>query len=190
MDMRYEAVVIGVSTGGMNALSVIVSNLSTGFTLPVIIVQHTSPDADDFLARFLDEKCPLIVKQADEKEHISPGVIYTAPANYHLLVEENKTLSLSIDSPVNFARPAIDVLFETASEVFGKKLIGIVLTGAGRDGSMGLRKIKDEGGLAIVQDPETTESGQMPKAAINIVDVDHVLSLENIGRLLNDLGSG
>lgn len=185
--MKYEAIVMGVSAGGMEALSTILPDLSADFPLPVMVVQHQHPTSDDFLVRYLNERCNLMVKQADEKENILPGVIYFAPPGYHLMVEEDRTFSLSIDLPVHFARPSIDVLFETAAEVYGKKLVGVVLTGANADGSHGLKRIKESGGLAMVQDPETAEVDTMPRAAVRATEVDHVLSLEEIGPFLNKL---
>jgi len=116
-----------------------------------------------------------------------PGKIYIAPPNYHLLVEEDKTLSLSTNKHVNFARPSIDVLFETAADVFGEKLVGIILTGANEDGSRGLKKIKESGGLTIVQDPDTAAVDTMPKAAIASTKVDYILPLENIGPFICSL---
>jgi two-component system chemotaxis response regulator CheB len=185
--MGYKAVVIGVSAGGMEALRVILSVLPADFPAPILVVQHLAPDSDDFLPRFLNEKCPPTVKEADEKEKASPGVVYLAPPNYHLLVEDDATLSLTVTERVNFARPAIDVLFETAADVFGPELIGIVLTGANDDGSRGLRKIKELGGLAIVQAPETASAGIMPTAAIAATEVDHILPLEEIGPVLRNI---
>jgi two-component system chemotaxis response regulator CheB len=182
--MRYRAVVIGVSAGGMQALNAILPELPSDFPLSVIIVQHTHPASDDFLARYLDEKCCVKVKEADEKEKILPGVVYLAPPNYHLLVENDKIFSLSTELPVNFARPSIDVLFETAADAYGKMVAGVILTGANRDGSQGLLTIKKAGGLTVVQDPETAEANAMPQAAIETVQPDHILPLEKIGPFL------
>ncbi len=179
--MKYEAIVIGVSSGGMITLNTILRHLPSDFVLSIIIVQHQHPESDDFIAKFLDARCNLTVKQADEKESILPGVIYIAPPNYHLMIEEDRTFSLSIDKRVHYARPSIDILFETAADVFGKKLVGIILTGANEDGSHGLRKIKESGGLTIVQDPDTAEVDTMPKAAIASTKVDYILPLEKIG---------
>ncbi|MEI6126286.1 MAG: chemotaxis protein CheB [Pseudomonadota bacterium] len=184
---RHEAIVIGVSAGGLAVLRTLLGSLCPGFSLPVIIVQHEARDAGDFLPRYLNEHCAVRVKQAEEKERILPGTVYLAPPGYHLLVEYDTTFSLSLDEPVNYARPSIDVLFETAAEVYGPGLVGVVLTGANTDGAAGLKKIKDAGGLAIVQDPETAEVGSMPRAAIRATAVDHVLPLERIGPLLNEL---
>jgi len=179
--MKYEAIVIGVSSGGMITLNTILRHLPSDFALSIIIVQHQHPESDDFIAKFLDAKCSLTVKQADEKESILPGVIYIAPPNYHLMIEEDRTFSLTIDKRVHYARPSIDILFETAADVFGEKLVGIILTGANKDGSHGLRKIKESGGLTIVQDPDTAEVDTMPKAAIASTKIDYILPLEKIG---------
>jgi len=189
-EMRYRAVVIGVSAGGMEALHAILADLPADFPLPIIVVQHIAPDGDDFLSRFLNEKCLLVVKEADEKEMLSPGVVYLAPPNYHLLVENDATLSLTVTERVNYARPAIDVLFETAADAFGPELIGIVPTGANDDGSRGRKKIKELDGLAMVQDPETADSEMMPMSAIEAVEVDHILPLEEIGPLLRRITGG
>lgn len=185
--MEYEAIVMGVSAGGMEALSAIFPDLSADFPLPVIVVQHQHPTSDDFLVRYLNERCSLKVKQADEKESILPGVIYIAPPNYHLMVEEDRTFSLSVDEPVNYARPSIDVLFETAVDAYGARLVGVILTGASSDGSLGLKRIKESGGLTMVQDPETAEADIMPRAAIGATETDYVLPLEEIGTFLNRL---
>ncbi len=185
--MEYEAIVMGVSAGGMEALSTILPDLSADFPIPVMVVQHQHPTSDDFLIRYLNERCGLKVKQADEKEDILPGVIYIAPPNYHLMVEEDRTFSLSIDPPVHFARPSIDVLFETAVDAYGPRLVGVILTGASSDGSHGLKRLKESGGLAMVQDPETAESDIMPRAAVDATEVDYVLPLEEIGPALNRL---
>jgi two-component system chemotaxis response regulator CheB len=179
--MDYKAVVIGSSAGGLEALLKVLGALPAGLRATVLVVQHLAPESDDFMARYLNERCPLTVKEADEKEEARPGTVYLAPANYHLLVEEDHTLSLAVTERVNFTRPAADVLFETAAEAFGPELVGIILTGAGTDGSRGLKKIKENGGMTIVQDPATAVAELMPKAAIAATEVDHILPLEKIG---------
>jgi two-component system chemotaxis response regulator CheB len=183
--MDYQAIVIGTSVGGLNALQKILGPLPANFSLPILIVQHRLPAPDDFLTFSLNESCPLTVKEADEKEPIKPGFVYIAPANYHLLVEQNKTLSLSIDSKVCYSRPSIDVLFETAAEAYLSGLIGIILTGANDDGTIGLKKIKEKGGLTIAQDPATAESGVMPLSAIRENVVDQILPLAEIASFLS-----
>lgn len=180
----YEAIVIGVSSGGMNALKIISSTLPAHFNLPIIIVQHLSAHSDSHWIKLLNEKSRLNVKEADEKEKIEKGNIYIAPPNYHLLIEKDKTFSLTIDERVNFARPSIDVLFESAAEAYKNKLIGIVLTGSNSDGTKGIKRIKDYGGLAIIQDPNTADSEYMPKSAIAAIKPDYIVSLEEIVELL------
>jgi len=185
--VKFEAVVIGVSAGGVEALSVILVRLPAEFFFPIIIVQHRHPSSDDFLVCLLNEKCKTKVEQADEKENIVPGIVYIAPANYHLMVEEDRTFSLSVDEHVNYTRPSIDVLFETAADVYRERLVGVVLTGANSDGSQGLRKIKELGGMTVVQDPATAEAAFMPKSAIAATKVDHIIPLEEIGPFLEKL---
>lgn len=184
---KYQAVVVGSSAGGLNALKTLLRNLNKDFRFPVIIVQHISPDSENYLVHILNDIRVLKVKEADEKEHPLPGFAYVAPPNYHLLIESDQTFTLTVDERVNYARPSIDVLFETAAEAFREHLIGIILTGANNDGSKGLRRIKELGGLAIVQDPDTAEVDSMPKAAIKACSVDHVFSLEEISAFLNEL---
>lgn len=184
---RFEAVVIGSSAGGIKALSMVLSALPREFPLPIIVVQHVHPHSDSYLAKILDARCELKVKQADEKESILGGVVYLAPPNYHLLVEEDKTLSLSIEAPVNFARPSVDVLFQTAVYAYREKLIGLILTGANHDGSQGVKDIKQMGGYVMVQDPVTAEAEAMPRAAIAATHVDIILPLDQIGPYLLQL---
>jgi len=189
MGRNFRAVVIGVSTGGVQALKKLLGPLPAEFTLPILVVQHIGPDAGSGLARLLDEYCVLRVKEADEQDEILPGTVYLAPANYHLLVERDGYLALSADPCVSFARPSVDVLFESAAEVFGPQLIGIVLTGANSDGSRGLKSIKQHGGIAIVQDPAGAEARQMPQAALAATRVDHVVDLDGMAALLQQLAS-
>jgi len=186
-NKRYKAVVIGSSAGGLNALKVLFTGLESRFKLPVIIVQHISPDTENYLIHILKDLKKLTVKEADEKEKPVKGMAYIAPPNYHLLIESDQTFTLTVDERVNFARPSIDVLFETAAEAYQDTLIGIILTGANNDGSKGLRKIKHLGGLTIVQDPETAEVDSMPRAAILSTQVDKILTIEEIAPFLNSL---
>jgi two-component system chemotaxis response regulator CheB len=188
--MKYEAIVIGVSAGGMKALKTIFSSLLPDFALPVIIAQHRYPGTDNYLEKILDAQCQITVRQAEEKEKIEPGIIFIAPSNYHLLVEDDRTFSMSLEGRVNFARPSIDLLFNSAADVYGPKLIGIILTGANNDGSKGLKTIKERGGLTIVQDPETAEADSMPMAAIAKTKVDYIISLYEIGNFLNKIACG
>lgn len=183
----FKAVVIGVSTGGVSALKLLLGALPAEFPLPILVTTHIAPDSDDGLAVLLDTLCDIRVKEADEQEGMLPATVYLAPANYHLLVERSGNLAFSIDPPVNFARPSVDVLFESAAEVFGPALIGIIMTGAGNDGSNGLLKIKNRGGVTIVQDPADAEMDSMPRNALQLHDADHVVPLKDIPRLLMKL---
>lgn len=187
MDNRFQAVVIGVSAGGLKVLQAILARFPEDFPLPVIIVQHRMAESDNYLVKSLSRNCKLTVKEADEKEEIKPGTAYIAPAEYHLLIEKNRTFSLSVDEPVCFARPSIDVLFETAAQAYKSHLIGIVLTGANNDGSDGVIKIKQYNGLTIAQDPETAEVNIMPLAAIATKSIDYVMTLEEIPSFLTNL---
>jgi len=188
--MNYKAVVIGVSAGGMSALGEILPQLPADFPLPVIIVQHLSPQSDNYMIKHFNSMSKITVKEADEKEAILPGNVYFAPPNYHLLVEEDQTFSLSVENRVNYSRPSIDVLFESAIDAYCASLIGIILTGANNDGSKGLKKIKDCGGLTIVQDPETAEVSAMPESAIKLFEPDHILKLKDIAPFLISLLKG
>ncbi|MFA7404039.1 MAG: chemotaxis protein CheB [Pelobacteraceae bacterium] len=186
-NIRYKAVAIGVSTGGVAALKQILGALPADFPIPILVTTHITPDSDDGLAVLLDSLCAIRVKEADEQETITPGSTYLAPANYHLMVERGGTLALSIDPPVNFARPSIDVLFESAANVYGPALIGIILTGAGDDGSRGLLKIEKCGGLTVVQDPADAEMDSMPNSALQLLKPEHVVRLKDIPALLMKL---
>ncbi len=186
-NKKYKAIVIGVSSGGMAALKAILPSLPSNFSMPVIIVQHIGVNSENHWIDILSKICRINIKEADEKEKIIAGTVYVAPANYHLLIEKDETFSLSIDERVNYARPSIDILFETAAETFKEHLIGIILTGSNNDGAAGLKKIKDCGGIVIVQDPATAESGFMPSAAIASTRTNNVLPIEKITELLIQL---
>lgn len=180
----HEAIVVGCSAGGMQALEAIIPQLPLGLPQAVVVVQHLHPGSGGYLAEFFARCCPLPVKEAEDKEEIRPGVIYLAVANYHLLIERHRSFALSVDDRVRFARPSIDVLFQSAALAYGAKLVGVVLTGANDDGAAGLAAIKARGGVTVVQDPSSAEVGFMPKAALAATSVDHVLPLVDIARLL------
>lgn len=182
--MRYDAIVIGVSSGGMNAMNIMFPLFPKEFKIPIIIVQHINARSDSQWIALLNNKSNLRVKDVDEKELIEQGFIYIAPPNYHLLIEKNRTFSLTVDDRVNFARPSIDVMFESAAEAFKNKLIGIILTGSNSDGSKGIKRIKECGGLTIIQNPKTAESSYMPTSAIAAIKPDYILPLKEIMKLL------
>jgi two-component system, chemotaxis family, protein-glutamate methylesterase/glutaminase len=180
----YDAVVIGASAGGLYAMIRILQPLPVDYPLPVIVVQHRSKDERNLLEEVLQQKCTVRIKQADEKELIQAGTVYFAPPDYHLLIENNSTFSLSFDPPVNYSRPSIDVLFETAANVFKENLLGIILTGANADGAKGIKKISLLGGTTIAQRPETADYPEMPRAAIKTGHVQYILEPDAIGNFL------
>lgn len=184
-----RTVVIGASTGGMAALGQLVSLLPQNFLPTVIIVQHLYPKGSSYLHQHLDSMCVLTVNEAEDKAPIRRGTVYTAPANYHLLVERDETFSLSVEEKVNYSRPAIDVLFESAAHIWTTRLLGIILTGANHDGAHGLGVIKRLGGHTIAQDPATAEMAAMPKAAIDSGVVDQIMTLTEMGLVLNKMVS-
>ncbi|MCD6333224.1 MAG: chemotaxis protein CheB [Bacteroidales bacterium] len=182
---KYSAVVIGASAGGLEALSVIIPSLHKEFPLPVLVVQHISRDSGLTFITYLDNISGVRVKEALDKESLQSGTVYFAPPDYHLMVESSSILTLSNEVPVNYSRPSIDVLFETASWVFGNRLIGVILTGASHDGAYGLACIAVRGGYCIIQDPATAFVPRMPGAALERVKPDSQLPVEKIGPLLN-----
>ncbi len=184
---RLEALAIGVSTGGLKALRTVLPALPAAFPAPVLIVYHQGPRQDRFVIEYLNSRSEIRVREAEEKEPVLPGVAYLAPPNYHLLVEEDRTLTLSTEERVSFARPSIDVLFETAAEAYGAGLAGLILTGANHDGARGMECLKARGGKVLVQNPETAEMDTMPRAVLDAVEVDAVLELEEIGPYLVEL---
>jgi len=183
----FEAVVVGSSAGGIRALGSLLAPLPNDFPLPIIVVQHLHPESESYLPKILATHCALPVKQAEEREIIQAGRVYIAPPNYHLLIEEDHSFSLSLEPPVRYARPSVDVMFETAVYAYRDKLIGIILTGANDDGSYGVKKLKQMGGYVIVQDPKTAEAEAMPNAAIAAAKVDKVLPIEQVGVYLLQL---
>ncbi len=185
----YEAIVIGSSAGGLHALKTLFKGLKPGFNIPIIIAQHLSPHSENYMAQFLDQLNTIKVKEADEREKIKAGYAYIAPPNFHLLIENDRTFSLTVEEKVYYARPSIDILFETAADVFHQKLIGIILTGANHDGANGIKKIQLFGGFTIAQNPGSAESDAMPKAAIKTGNVLKIMELDEIADFLNSLDS-
>jgi len=187
---NYELIVIGCSLGGMHALQTILSRLSKDFCIPIVVAQHRHRKSNDELPAYFRRSTDFNVVDADDKQWIEPSHVYLAPADYHLLVErtgERGELHLSCEDAVRFSRPSIDVLFESAADAYGPQLIGVVLTGSNEDGARGAKRIKELGGLVIVQDPLTAEAPEMPSAVAAAVEVDRVLPLEGIATYLADV---
>jgi two-component system, chemotaxis family, protein-glutamate methylesterase/glutaminase len=185
---NYLAVVMGASSGGLHALCTILSDIPQDYSIPIIIVQHRAKDERDLLETVLQQKCVIRIKQADEKESIVAGCVYVAPPNYHLMVEADKTFSLSIDASVQYSRPSIDVLFESAAQVYKDKLVGIILTGSNDDGASGIRSIYQVGGFTIAQHPKEARDSAMPVASIRTGAVKTILLLKEIQGFLNQVG--
>jgi two-component system chemotaxis response regulator CheB len=182
-----ELIVIGCSLGGMNALEIILSHLTRDFCIPIVVAQHRHRKSNEALPAYFRRQTDLKVVDAEDKEWIQPGHVYLAPADYHLFIERNGTrgeLSLSVDEAVRHSRPSIDVLFESAADAYGERLIGVVLTGANDDGARGAARIKTLGGIVVTQDPTTAEAPVMPRATIAAVQVDRILRLDEIAPFL------
>ena len=184
--MFFDLIVIGASWGGLDALTVVVRGLPADFDVPVVIVQHRGPDTESFLSGLLQQWTTRKVLEPEDKEPISPGHIYVAPANYHLLVEEGH-FSLTTEAAVRYSRPSIDVMFGSAAHAYGERAIGVVLTGANEDGSRGLQCIREYGGYCLVQDPATAEVATMPAAALRRVPAAAVVPLDGIARHIVDV---
>lgn len=187
MRRSIGAVAIGASAGGVQALSVLLPALPAKAAVAVFIVLHLPRDRPSMLAEVFSRKCPLDVREAQDKEPVIAGTVYFAPANYHLLLDHGPQLALSVDDLVHHSRPSIDVLFESAAEVYGNRLLGIILTGANEDGAQGLAAVHDAGGLTVVQTPETAQSPQMVISALKLRQPDYVLPLEEIAAMLSAL---
>lgn len=175
---RFHAVVVGCSAGGLDALRRLLTPLPADFPLPIVVVAHMAPDGGSMLVELLDRICRLAVVQAEEKMAAVAGHVYVCPAGYHLLVEEDRSFSLSVDERVCNVRPAIDVLFESAADAWGEGLIGILLTGANCDGTAGLLAVKALGGYSLVEDPAQAYADTMPRSAIEAGAADSVQALD------------
>jgi len=184
-----EAIVIGASAGGVEALLSVFGNLPKGFGLPIITVLHLPDERRSQLAEVFGRRVSMPVVEARDKELIEPGTLYFAGPGYHLSVEHDRSLSLSQEDRVHHSRPAIDFLFESAADTYGKGLLAILLTGANQDGAQGLLYVQQHGGTTVVQDPAEARVAVMPRAALALHAPDHILTLSRIGDLLASLES-
>jgi len=184
---RYELIAIGCSMGGMHAMGEIFGALPREFPVPIVVAQHRYRTSGEALPAYLRRRSPLFVVDATDKQWIRPGHVYLAPADYHLLVDRDGELSLSVEDAVAHSRPSIDVLFESVADAYMTRAIGVVLTGANADGARGAKRIQEHGGFVVVQDPRTAESPEMPQAAIAAARVDRILPLDRIGPFLVEL---
>lgn len=185
---RYEVIVIGCSAGGLRALRPLLDALDPQLPQAVVVCSHQADDGADMLCELLAPHSTLPVYEARERSAVQPGTIHVAPAGYHLLIERDRRFALSVDAPVHFSRPAIDVLFESAADAYGAAAVGVMLSGANADGAQGLACIRRAGGLGVVQDPADAQASAMPQAALDHAGADHCLPLARIAPLLNTLG--
>jgi two-component system, chemotaxis family, protein-glutamate methylesterase/glutaminase len=185
----FELIVVGASLGGVNALRTLLSGLPAGFSIPLAVVQHRGADGsptddpESGLSQLLGQGAPVTVREPRDREPIEPGCCYLAPGGYHLLVERSH-LALSLEGPVSFARPSIDVLFESAAEAFGRQLVAVLLTCSSEDGAAGMQAVARRGGLTIVEDPASARSPVAGRMALALTPVHHVLPLDRIARVL------
>jgi two-component system, chemotaxis family, protein-glutamate methylesterase/glutaminase len=185
----YDLMVVGTSWGGLAALRTLVGGLPKNFGMAVAVIQHRHKDSDHLLRQLLQERSALMVCEVEDKMPLEQGCVYVAPPDYHTLVEPGY-FSLSTEAPVRYSRPSIDVTFLSAADSYGHRTVGVVLTGANADGSEGLKRISDRGGLAIIQDPATAESALMPTAAVRAVPRARVMPLEEMAKFLTMLPAG
>jgi len=175
-----EAIAIGASSGGVEALARVLPALPADTRASVFVVLHLPRARGSLLVDVFAPRCKLPVREVHDKDPIAPGTIYFAPPDYHLLVDDGPQLALSADEPVEFSRPSVSVLFESAAAFYGDRLLALLLTGAGSDGAAGMQAVQRAGGLTVVQQPASAYMPQMPEAALGRISVDHVLTLDEI----------
>jgi len=186
-SVEYKAIVIGGSAGSFHVLQDLLSKIPAEFAIPIIICCHRLKHIKNGFIEALSTKSIKQVKEPEDKEVIKRGMVYLAPANYHMNIEMGYTFSLSTEQMVNNSRPSIDITFETAAYTYKERLIGILLTGANKDGALGMKRIKERGGLTVVQDPMQCAMDTMPKAALQATAIDHVFGVLEIANLLNQI---
>lgn len=184
---RYDAVAIGASAGGIEALSLLLPALPADSPAAIFVVIHLPRERPSLLTELFRSKCAAVVTEAEDKELVMPGTIYFAAPDYHLLIDEGPRLALSVDALVQYSRPSIDVLFESAAEIYRRRLLAVLLTGGNDDGAAGLQAVRECGGMTVVQDPASAQASFMPAAALRRGPVDEVLTLERIAGLLRSL---
>ncbi len=183
----YKAIIIGGSAGSFPVITEILANLPKDYPIPIIMCLHRLKDIREGFSEALNAKSAVLVEEPYDKQKIKGNRVYLAPSNYHMQIELGNTFALSTDIMVKHSRPSIDVLFESAAYNYGKKAVGIILSGANSDGAQGLKTLKSKGGFAIAQDPEESRITTMPKAAMKATTVDKVLETKDIIRFLKKL---
>lgn len=185
--MKYDILAIGASTGGIDALKKVLKDFRYTSEVAIIIIQHLSPNSKSYMSKIISSIVHIDVYEIEDKMKIKKGTVFIAPPNYHVLIEKDGAFTMVATEKVCFARPSIDVTFESIADTFGKSAIGVVLTGANQDGGQGLKKIKVAGGYTIVQNPNTAEAREMPEYAIKHADPNEIIGLEEIGSRLNEI---
>jgi two-component system, chemotaxis family, protein-glutamate methylesterase/glutaminase len=178
-----DAVVIGASAGGVEVLSVLLSMIPADCRISFFIVVHIPRERPSLLPELFASRCALPVREGEDKEPVQQGTVYFAPPDYHMLIDRGPAVALSSDEPVHFSRPSIDVLFDSAADIYGERLAGVILTGANQDGAEGLAAIGRAGGRTIVQEPGSAAAAVLPRAALEAGPVDAVLSIEELQAL-------
>jgi two-component system chemotaxis response regulator CheB len=184
---RVDAVVIGASAGGVEALSILLPALPGQMDAAVFVVLHLPRDRRSLLVDIFAPKCAVMVVEAQDKEPVACGTVYFAPPDYHLLLDDGPQLALSVDEPVHYSRPSIDVLFQSAADVYSDRVLGIILTGGNQDGAAGLDAVRRAGGVTVAQDPLEAQVALMPQSAIELGAAEFVLTLAGIAALLRTL---
>lgn len=184
--MSYSVVALGTSWGGLSAMTKLLGALPASYPIPIVVVQHRSKDSDLLLVRLLQDTTELNVCEIEDKDVLYAGTVHIAPADYHVLIEAGY-LSLTVEEPVRFSRPSIDVMFTSAADTYGSSAIGVVLTGANEDGAGGLARIVRAGGRGLIQDPKTAEIPIMPAAAVRAVPTAEVVPLDKLAPRLIQL---
>ncbi len=182
-----RVIIIGGSAGSLEVLLEVLPQLKHDLKIPIILVMHRKATAESTLVNLLSSRTSICLKEAEEKEHIRNNCIYLAPADYHLLFEDDLSFSLDYSEKINYSRPSIDVSFESAAEVFKDNLVAILLSGANSDGTNGLREVQQRGGLSIVQDPATAEVSFMPRSAVDAKVADKTIAVTELANFINQL---
>ena len=183
----YRAIMIGGSAGSFQVVVKILNSLPQNFPVPVFLCLHRLKHVRSGFVEALSIKSNIPVVEPIDKETIKPGRAYLAPANYHMYIELGNKIALSTEEPINHSRPSIDLSFSTAAMAYREKLIGVILSGANRDGAYGLKRVKDQGGLCIVQDPKECEVRTMTEASLQTTEVDHIFGTEEIIQFLKKI---
>jgi two-component system chemotaxis response regulator CheB len=184
-----QAVLIGGSAGAVEVVSLLLEHLPADFAIPIVVLIHLPRRKPSALGGALSAKCRLALREPLDKEPLAPATVYLAPPDYHLLIDPGPSFALSVDEPVNFSRPSIDVLFESAADVLGRRCAGVLLSGANQDGARGLRAIQAAGGLVAIQDPDDAAQGAMPAAALALCSDAQVLSATGISQWVQQLST-